>query len=57
MMDVDKILHELARAWEVGSLPGRQAAEFNAAMRQLHRLLMPRAPARERPRLRVVARS
>ena len=34
-MDVTTILNELERAWEAGSLPGRQAAEPNAAWRQL----------------------
>jgi hypothetical protein len=38
-MDVTKILRELERAWEAGSLPGRQTAEHNAALRGLWQLL------------------
>jgi len=40
MVDVIAILHELERAWEAGSLPGRQSAELNSALRELHRLLL-----------------
>src|SRR5262249_25059439 len=34
-MDLITILRELERAWEAGSLPGRQTAERNAALREL----------------------
>ena len=36
-MDVTTILHELERACEAGSLPGRQSCEHNAALRELQR--------------------
>jgi hypothetical protein len=29
-MQIDEILYELERAWEAGSLPGRQTAERNS---------------------------
>ena len=46
-METTKILRELERVWEAGGLPGRQAAEQNAALCELWRLLQPtaRAPA------------
>jgi hypothetical protein len=52
-MDTTKILYELERVWE-GSLPGRQAAEFNAALRALWRDLRRQQAAREPARLRLV---
>jgi hypothetical protein len=52
-MDVAKILYELERAWEAGSLPGRQSCEHNAALREFHRLL-DRIRPRERQPLRLV---
>jgi hypothetical protein len=45
-MEVVTIMRELERIWEAGSLPGRQAAEFNAALRQLRRDLAQEPPAR-----------
>ena len=52
MKRIDEILYELERTWEAGSLPGRQACEFNAALRELHRLQQqePAAVFRGRPR-------
>jgi hypothetical protein len=46
MMDVAKILYELDRAWEAGSLPGKQSCERSAAWRQLWANLQ-RPPAGE----------
>jgi hypothetical protein len=45
-MKIDEVLYELERVWEAGSLPGRQAAEFNAALRALWRDLAQEPPAR-----------
>jgi hypothetical protein len=53
MLKVDETC-ELERTWEAGSLPGRQTAEFNAALRELHRLLDRDGRARERQPLRLV---
>jgi hypothetical protein len=50
-MKIDEVLYELERAWEAGSLPGRQVAEFNAALRELWRLVQQEQPA---ARLRLV---
>jgi hypothetical protein len=56
-MDVGTILRELERAWEAGSLPGRQRAEFNAALRELWRLLEQQPAARAPAHLRLVQHS
>jgi hypothetical protein len=53
-MDVVTILRELERAWEAGSLPGRQTAEFNAALRELWQLQQQQPTARAPARLRLV---
>jgi hypothetical protein len=53
-MQTDEIMRALERAWEAGALPGRQAAEHNAALRELHRLLDRHCRARERQPLRLV---
>jgi hypothetical protein len=48
-LQVAEVMRELERAWEAGSLPGRQAADHNAAQRELHRLLdRERQPATDR---------
>ena len=49
MMDVAKILYELERTWEVGSSPGRQAAEFNAALREPQQILQQQVTASRAP--------
>jgi hypothetical protein len=53
-MDVVTILRELERVWEAGSLPGRQAAEFNAALRSLQQLLEQQSATHAPAHLRLV---
>jgi hypothetical protein len=53
-MDTTKILYELERVWEVGTLPGQQTAEQNEAWRQLWRILQEPTAARAPPHLRLV---
>jgi hypothetical protein len=53
MIQADVILRELERAWEAGSLPGKQSCEQNAALRELRRQL-DRIRPRERQPLRLV---
>jgi hypothetical protein len=52
---IDAIVRELERAWEAASLPGRQVAEFNAALRELWRLVQQQPAAHEPLRLRVIS--
>jgi hypothetical protein len=54
-MQIDEILYELERAWEAGSLPGRQTAERNSIWRELHRRQLDRADC-IRPRERLPLR-
>jgi hypothetical protein len=54
MKTADEFIHTLERTWEAGSLPGRQAAEFNAALRELWRLLQQQPTARAPAHLRLV---
>ena len=53
-MEIDEILRELESAWEAGSLPGRQMAEFNAAWRGMWQALQQRPATRAPVRLRPV---
>jgi hypothetical protein len=51
-MQIDQVLYELERAWEAGSLPGRQAAEFNAALRALWQGVRQQQPTTRVPAVR-----
>jgi hypothetical protein len=53
-MTIDVIMRALERAWEAGSLPGRQSCEHNAALRELWRLLQQQPAARAPAHLRLV---
>ena len=53
-MQVDEIQRELEELWQAGSLPGRQAAEFNAVLRELWQELQRQQAVREPVRLRVI---
>jgi hypothetical protein len=53
-MDTTKILRELERIWEAGTLPGRQTAEQNEAWRQLWQILQEPTTARAPAHLRLV---
>ena len=54
MLKVDETLRELERTWEAGSLPGRQQAELNAALRELWQDLQRQPTVRAPVRLRVI---
>jgi hypothetical protein len=54
VLKVVEIMRALERAWEAGSLPGKQCCEFNAALRALQQLLEQQSATHAPAHLRLV---